>query len=438
MFFSWLVMSMLVFLFMESFQFFFGLTLLLLFFFYMIIMVGESQSFFNSILFYVDFLSVLLICLSVLIIYFVIMFNLKYKNKMTQFLFYMIFIILFFCFLSSSFLILYIFFEFSLVPLIIVIFMKGSNLERYSASFYLLIFTFSSSMLMLLSFVLKNKNILFFMHKYFYFYNNNSMFLMMMSLLFLVKFPIYGFHFWLPKAHVEASVEGSMILASIMLKLGGFGFNRLFSYLTLGGMMNLINLIMVLASAGSLLAGLICYRQVDLKIMIAYSSVSHMGLLILGLCVLSSLGLSGGVLLMLAHGFCSSALFFIGNMFYERCFSRNIFLMKGMENNFRLLMIIWLGFCLFNMAVPPSMNFFSEMMLLLSILKKSSVFMLILGLNLFISVLFSLNLFVSVSHGKLWYNKMMKKECFLDLLVLNLHLFFLLVFVFKLNMFFGN
>lgn len=138
-------------------------------------------------------------------------------------------------------------------------------------------------------------------------------------------------HLWLPKAHVEAPVSGSIILAGIMLKLGGYGFMRFMPVFMVTGVK--INYIFVVISLfGGFVISLICLRQSDIKSLIAYSSVSHMGLVLGGIMTINSWGYYGALIIIIAHGLCSSGLFCLANISYERLGRRRLFLNKGLIN----------------------------------------------------------------------------------------------------------
>lgn len=153
---------------------------------------------------------------------------------------------------------------------------------------------------------------------------------------FLVKIPLYGIHLWLPKAHVEAPVAGSIILAAVLLKLGGYGIMRIVVVLD-PLTKELAYPFIVLALWGVIITGTICLRQTDLKSLIAYSSVGHMGLVVAGILIQTPWGFAGALILMIAHGLTSSALFCLANTNYERTHTRTMVLTRGLQAVFPLI-----------------------------------------------------------------------------------------------------
>nr|WPN89773.1 NADH dehydrogenase subunit 4 [Sinoscolia sp. 1 GYN-2023a] len=327
------------------------------------------------------------------------------KNYVNLFIF-MILILMMFLFLtfsSMNMLLFYLFFECSLIPVLFLIMGWGLQLDRIQASMYLLFYTLFASLPLLLSiiyiyldkktldFMLIFENIFFLNYIYLYFF---------LILAFFVKMPMFLVHLWLPKAHVEAPVSGSMILAGVMLKLGGYGLLRMYVMIyNLGIFMNFIWVSISLI--GGLMISLICLFQIDLKSLIAYSSVAHMSILLCGLMTMFNWGLMGSFLMMISHGLCSSGMFCLVNIIYERIGSRSILINKGLINFMPSLSLWWFLLCSSNMAAPPSLNLLSEIMLINSMISWSWLILFLLTLLSFFSAFYSLYLYSFTQHGKL-------------------------------------
>lgn len=156
----------------------------------------------------------------------------------------------------------------------------------------------------------------------------NGFLLLIVLVSIIIKLPLFGIHLWLPKAHVEAPVSGSMVLAAVILKFGAYGIYRFFSFFFLFLLFQRSLLVSFLV-LGALLARIVASRQSDLKSLVAYSSIRHIGILIRGVVFGGISGLKGSFIILLSHGFCSSALFFLVNFFFERSFSRQLISLRG-------------------------------------------------------------------------------------------------------------
>nr|YP_009487727.1 NADH dehydrogenase subunit 4 [Anopheles minor]AWB98519.1 NADH dehydrogenase subunit 4 [Anopheles minor] len=370
----------------------------------------SSMNYFNYISYYfgLDMISYGLILLSFWICGLMLMASEKvyvYNNYQKLFMFMILFLLfmLFLTFSSMSMFMFYLFFEASLIPTLFLILGWGYQPERLQAGVYLLFYTLLASLPLLIGifYILNFMNTLSFTLLLNFMFNDMNLLYLSLIFAFLVKMPMFLVHLWLPKAHVEAPVSGSMILAGILLKLGGYGLLRMFSLLQISGVkynywwisMSLI---------GGVLISLVCLRQTDLKALIAYSSVAHMGIVLSGLLTLTYWGLSGSYALMIAHGLCSSGLFCLANISYERMGSRSLLINKGMLNFMPTLSLWWFLLCSGNMAAPPTLNLLGEISLLNSIVSWSWVSMISLAFLSFFSAAYSLYLFAYSQHGKVY------------------------------------
>nr|YP_009497831.1 NADH dehydrogenase subunit 4 [Prismostictoides unihyala]AWT58510.1 NADH dehydrogenase subunit 4 [Prismostictoides unihyala] len=379
--------------------------LFLMMFLFMNLMISINGFSNLSFMYACDMISFGLILLSIWICSLMIMASdnlLKINFYVNFFLFNILFllIMLYLTFSVMNLFMFYLFFEGSLIPTLLLIIGWGYQPERVQAGMYLLFYTLFASLPLLMGifYIFNEYNCIMI---YFLKFLNLDLFLLYISMIlaFLVKMPMYFVHLWLPKAHVEAPVSGSMILAGIMLKLGGYGLLRMMIFF------NQINLKfnyfwVVISLVGGFYISLKCFCQIDIKSLIAYSSVAHMSLVIGGIMVMNYWGFMGSYILMIGHGLCSSGMFCLANINYERLHSRSLYINKGMMNFMPSMSLWWFLLISSNMAAPPSLNLLGEISLINSLLSWSWLSMIMLMLISFFSAGYSLYLYSYIQHGK--------------------------------------
>nr|YP_010890754.1 NADH dehydrogenase subunit 4 [Enneapterygius hsiojenae]WJK72102.1 NADH dehydrogenase subunit 4 [Enneapterygius hsiojenae] len=310
-------------------------------------------------------------------------------------------------FSATEIIMFYVMFEATLIPTLIIITRWGNQTQRLNAGIYFLFYTLAGSLPLLVALLLLQVNMgtlslltLPYTPQMVLLSYADKVWWASCLLAFLVKMPLYGGHLWLPKAHVEAPVAGSMILAAVLLKLGGYGLIRIMVILDpLTGTMAYP--FITLALWGVIMTGTICLRQTDLKALIAYSSVSHMGLVAAGILIQTPWGLAGSVILMIAHGLTSSALFCLANTNYERTHSRTMVLARGLQMVLPLMATWWFIATLANLALPPLPNLMGELMIIVSTFNWSWLSIVLTGLGTLITASYSLYMLIMTQRGPL-------------------------------------
>lgn len=322
------------------------------------------------------------------------------KNKVLKFNFILLILMIFLIisFFVNRCLLFYIFFEIRLIPTFILILGWGYQPERLQAGIYLLFYTLIASLPLLISIFYIDYQLNSISYIFLFNMGNYRYFYISIIMAFLVKIPMFLVHLWLPKAHVEAPISGSIILAGVLLKLGGYGLLR-FLPVIIKLNIKFRGIWIILRLYGSILIRLNCLRQIDIKSLIAYSSVAHMGIVLGGLVIINNMGINGCFVIIIGHGLCSSGMFCLANVSYERTHRRRLLINKGLISLLPRIRMWWFLLRSSNIAAPPSLNLLGEIDLIIRIVSWS---WLIIFLIFFVSLFraaYCLYLFAYRQHG---------------------------------------
>jgi len=353
----------------------------------------------------IDNIAVAYIILSTFLNFVVVLLTrtIQYRVKEKYLLLYTIQLLLIACFVTTELLFFYLVFEALLIPVFTIIGIWGSQKDKVFAANQFLLYTLFGSLFMLVAIILLfilvgTTNILILKDYEF----QPIIEVILFSFIFLglaVKIPIFPFHLWLPKAHVEAPTTGSVLLAGILLKLGSYGFLRFLVFLFPTTSFYCLPIISSIAMISIVLSSFTVLRQVDLKRIIAYSSVAHMNFLIGVIFANNILGVVGSLLLQVAHGISSSALFILIGIIYDRYKSRNLYYFRSLSTIMPMLSFCFFLFSLSNLGFPSTMNFVAEMTVFLGLFNAIPSIAIISLVGVLLSAAYSLILVTRVIFG---------------------------------------
>ena len=308
-------------------------------------------------------------------------------------------------FMQLNILFFFIFFEAVLLPMVLIIGVFGGRSRRVDAAYRFFFYTLFGSLITLSGIIIIYTEYgslsLIFLKKFKLAEDLQKLLWILFFFGFAVKIPMVLFHSWLPEAHTEAPTAGSVILAAIMLKLGGFGFFRISLLLFPLGSVYWAPMIYLLSGLAVVYISLIAIVQVDLKRMIAYSSIAHMGFVTAGLFSFNHLSLAGAIFVMVSHGLVSSALFFSVGVLYDRYKTRSIFYYRGLVTTMPLFSAFFFFFMMANSALPGTSAFIGEFLVITGIVAKNKFFGFLLCLNTLLVIVYSLWVFNRICFGKI-------------------------------------
>jgi NADH-quinone oxidoreductase subunit M len=299
----------------------------------------------------------------------------------------------------------YVFFEATLIPMYLVIGVWGGPNRVYAAVKFFL-YTLLGSLLMLLAFLyLYNKSggsfAVLDYHKLPLPLNVQILLFIAFLMAFAVKVPMWPVHTWLPDAHVEAPTGGSAVLAAILLKLGAYGFIRFSLPILPDASHYLAGFMITLSLIAIAYIGLVALAQTDMKKLIAYSSISHMGFVTLGFFIFNAYGMEGGLVQMISHGFVSAALFLCVGVMYDRMHSRAIADYGGVVNTMPRFAALMMLFAMANCGLPATSGFVGEFMVILGAMRFNFWIAVLAGTTLVFGAAYTLWMYKRVIFGEI-------------------------------------
>jgi proton-translocating NADH-quinone oxidoreductase chain M len=346
--------------------------------------------------------------------------NNNLKEFLIAFLIMEFFLIGVFCVLDL--LLFYIFFESVLIPMYLIIGVWGSRERKIRAAYFFFLYTLLGSVLMLLAVLYIFYQVGTTDYEILLTFSFSSMEQKILWLAFFASFatkvPMVPVHLWLPEAHVEAPTAGSVILAGVLLKLGVYGFVRFSLPLFPVACFYFAPLVYAMSAIGIVYTSFTAIRQTDFKRIIAYTSVAHMNLVMLGIFSFNNIGIEGAILQSLSHGFVASALFLLIGVVYDRHHTRMVKYYGGLVHTMPIYIFIFLFFTMSNIGLPGTGSFVGEFLILTGSYKINTTITFIGATSMIIGGCYSLWLFNRVAYGNL------KKQYLNNFLDLNKREFF--------------
>jgi proton-translocating NADH-quinone oxidoreductase chain M len=325
------------------------------------------------------------------------------KEYMIAFLVMEALLIIVFCILDL--LLFYVFFESVLIPMFLIVGVWGSRERKVRAAYMLFLYTLIGSVLMLLAILLMysiagttDYQVLLTTP-----FNESLQKLLWIAFFasFAVKVPMVPVHIWLPEAHVEAPTAGSVILAGVLLKLGSYGLIRFSLPLFPSATVFFIPLVYIMVVIAVVYTSLTAIRQTDMKRIIAYASVAHMNVILIGMFAMNAQGLEGAMIQQLAHGFVASALFFCVGVLYDRHHTRLVKYYGGMAHTMPIFVTIFMFFTMANIAMPLTAGFVGEFLILVGAFQANTTIAVLGATGMVLGGGYSLWLFNRIAYGNL-------------------------------------
>ena len=326
----------------------------------------------------------------------------KVKEYMIAFLILETLMIGVFC--ALDLVVFYLFFEACLIPMFLIIGVWGGP-RRVYATFKFFLYTLSGSVLMLIAiiyiYIITGTTNIVELNGYLFDYSIQTWLWLAFFISFAVKMPMFPVHTWLPDAHVEAPTAGSVILAGVLLKMGGYGLLRFSIPLFPVGSFVFMDFVFALSIIAIIYTSFIAIAQEDIKKLIAYSSVAHMGFVTMGIFTFTDQGIQGGIFQMLSHGLISSALFLSVGVVYDRLHTREISVYGGVVKKMPVFAALFLIFTMANVGLPGTSGFVGEFLSLIGVFKVNIYVAIFATSGVILSAAYALWLYKRVVFGEI-------------------------------------